>query len=71
MSIQPLDGPENGDFVEKLIGQIQSDDFLLYASDYPHWQFEGDDVMPNGIPASLHKKIMRDNPLATYPRLGA
>ena len=31
---------------------------------------EVDAVMPTGIPASLHGKIMRDNPLATYTRLG-
>ena len=70
MTIQPLDGPEDITVVEKLIEQIQSDDFLLYASDYPHWQFDGDIVMPAGIPKALHQKIMRDNPLATYPRLG-
>jgi predicted TIM-barrel fold metal-dependent hydrolase len=70
MSIQPIDGPEDGAFVDKLIDQIQSDEFLLYASDYPHWQFDGDDIMPKGIPAGLHQKIMRDNPLATYTRLG-
>ncbi len=70
MSIQPFDGPDDGAFIDKVIDQIQSDDFLLYASDYPHWQFEGDEIMPKGIPASLHRKIMRDNPLATYSRLG-
>ena len=70
MTVQPLDGPEDISVIEKVIDQIQSDDFLLYASDFPHWQFDGDDVMPLGIPTGLHKKIMRDNPLATYPRLG-
>ena len=70
MTVQPLDGPEDLSVIEKVIDQIQSDDFLLYASDFPHWQFDGDDVMPKGIPTALHKKIMRDNPLATYSRLG-
>jgi predicted TIM-barrel fold metal-dependent hydrolase len=70
MSIQPIDGPEDTSIIDKVIEQIQSDEFLLYASDYPHWQFDGDAVMPAGIPASLHGKIMRDNPLATYTRLG-
>jgi predicted TIM-barrel fold metal-dependent hydrolase len=44
---------------------------LLYASDYPHWQFDGDDALPPGIPKSLRRKILIDNPLATYPRLQA
>ena len=52
-----------------MLDHIGSDDILLFATDYPHWQFDGDDVLPAGLPeASLHK-ILIDNPLATYPRL--
>lgn len=71
MSIQPIDGPDDGSAVERVIDQIQSDEFLLYASDYPHWQFDGDDVMPKGIPAGLHARIMRENPLNTYRRIAS
>jgi predicted TIM-barrel fold metal-dependent hydrolase len=42
---------------------------LLYASDYPHWQPDGDAVMPPGFSSALQRKIAIDNPLATYPRL--
>lgn len=69
MTVQPLDAPEDAQALEKAINQIQSDEFLLYASDYPHWQFDGDAIMPPQIPASLHQKIMVDNPRATYTRL--
>jgi len=69
MSVQPLDSPQDTTIIEKVIDQIGSDGFLLYASDYPHWQFDGDAVMPPGIPARLHERIMRDNPLAFYTRL--
>ena len=55
--------------VAKLIEHMQSDDMLLFASDFPHWQFDGDDIMPAGIPQKLHGKIRRDNALATYSRL--
>ena len=34
-----------------------------------HWQFEGDDVLPEGLSSDLVRKIMIDNPLATYGRL--
>ncbi len=70
MTVQPLDAPDDESVIAKVIEQIQSDEFLLYASDFPHWQFDGDDVMPKGIPGALHQKIMHDNPLATYTRLG-
>jgi predicted TIM-barrel fold metal-dependent hydrolase len=48
---------------------MPSDDLLLYASDFPHWQFDGEDAMPAGLPAGLKRKILVENPLATYPRL--
>lgn len=69
MTVQPLDAPDDAAALAKVIDQIQSDDFLLYASDYPHWQFDGDQVMPPQIPSSLHRKIMVDNPRALYTRL--
>jgi hypothetical protein len=42
---------------------------LLFATDWPHWQFEGDRAIPPGIPPALARRMMVDNPLATYPRL--
>ena len=57
------------DAVERAIDHLRSDDMLLYASDFPHWQFDGDDALPPGIPAGLRRKILVDNPIATYNRL--
>ena len=51
--------------------QLQSDDMLLFSTDFPHWQFDGADMLPAGISPALNKKILIDNPLATYPRLGS
>jgi uncharacterized protein len=67
LTIQPLDAP--ADQVEQAIDQLRSDDMLLYASDFPHWQFDGDQVLPPGIPDGLRRKILVENPIATYNRL--
>jgi len=67
LTIQPLDAPD--DAVERAIDHLRSDDMLLYASDFPHWQFDGDDALPPGIPAGLRRKVLVDNPIATYTRL--
>jgi predicted TIM-barrel fold metal-dependent hydrolase len=48
---------------------MQSDELLLFSTDYPHWQFEADAALPEGISVELVRKIMIDNPLATYGRL--
>jgi hypothetical protein len=39
---------------------------MLFSSDYPHWQFDGEPAMPPGIPDALAQKIMVDNPRTTY-----
>ena len=48
---------------------MQSDELLLFSTDYPHWQFDGDAALPEGLSAELVGKIMIDNPYATYSRL--
>jgi uncharacterized protein len=69
LTIQPLDAPADPEAVERAIEHLRSDEMLLYASDFPHWQFDGDDVLPPGIPADLRQKILVENPIATYNRL--
>lgn len=70
LTVQPFDTPPgDADAVERIIEQIDSDQMLLFASDYPHWQFEGDAITPAGLSPSLLQRIRIDNPLDTYPRL--
>jgi len=71
LAIQPFDGPDDPATVARLVDQLRSDDMLLFASDFPHWQFDGDAIMPAGIPDKLHGRIRCDNALATYGRLAA
>jgi hypothetical protein len=68
LTIQPFDAPDR-DAVERVVEQIDADHMLLFASDYPHWQFEGDAIVPPGLSADLQQKIRVDNPLQTYSRL--
>ncbi len=52
-----------------ILEQLGAPDMPLFATDYPHWQFEGDAALPPGLPADLVRRIKSENPLATYPRL--
>ncbi len=69
LTVQPFDAPAAPEVVERLIDHLESDAILLYASDFPHWQFDGDDVLPPGLSAGLRQKILVDNPRATYGRM--
>lgn len=69
LTIQPFDGPETKPDINRLLNQIGSDDVLLFSTDYPHWHFDGFDVMPEGLPADLVQKMTVTNPISTYSRL--
>ena len=70
LTLHPFDAPPDAAHIGRIMDQLQSDQMLLFATDFPHWQFDGDDLLPAGIPAPLRGKILIDNALATYPRLG-
>lgn len=69
LTVQPMDAPDQPGLLARLIEHIGSDEMLLFATDYPHWQFDGADALPPGLDAALARKIMIDNPLRTYSRL--
>jgi hypothetical protein len=68
-SLQPVDAPEGGAELRRAIDHIGSDRLILFSTDYPHWQYDGDRVLPAGLDRDLIQKIAIDNPRATYARL--
>jgi predicted TIM-barrel fold metal-dependent hydrolase len=69
LTVQPIDAADEAEGLLRLIEHLGSDELFLFSTDYPHWQFDGDDALPSGLSDQLVRKITRDNPLATYPRL--
>ena len=69
LTVTPMDAPDNGNHVERIVEHLQSEGTLLFSSDFPHWHFDGDDIVPAGFPGALLRKLTVDNPLETYPRL--
>jgi len=69
LTVQPIDAPDEAEGLLRLIDHLGSDDLLLFSTDYPHWQFDGDEALPAGLSDALMRKITRDNALKTYPRL--
>jgi predicted TIM-barrel fold metal-dependent hydrolase len=46
---------------------IDAEHVLMYASDYPHWDF--DDPSQINIPAAWRERVFWQNALETYDRL--
>ncbi len=68
-SLQPTDAAPDPASLTRIVEHMQSDDLLVFSTDYPHAQFDGEDVIPEGLPRDLVRKIIVDNPRATYARL--
>jgi len=70
LTLQPLDVPR-GDpqRFARVLEHVGSDRMLLFSTDYPHWHFDGEDVLPDGLTDDTLRRFMIDNPLETYPRL--
>lgn len=71
LTVQPFDAPPTAAMLERVMEEIGSDEVLLFSTDWPHWHFDGEDALPDGMPAHLAHKIAVENPLKTYPRLAA
>lgn len=69
LTAQPFDAPPDARSLAMVLEQLGSDEMLLFATDYPHWHYDGDEALPPGLPPDLVQKITVDNPLSTYPRL--
>ncbi|MFT8246053.1 amidohydrolase family protein [Roseomonas sp. BN140053] len=68
-TLQPVDAPPEAGDLLRVIEHMGSEELLLFSTDYPHWQFDGDAAIPAALPEALARRIALDNPRATYPRL--
>jgi len=70
LTLQPIDAPAGDPQVlARTLEHIGSDRMLLFSTDYPHWHFDGDEVLPEGFPETAIGRLLVDNALDTYPRL--
>ena len=70
LTLQPVDVPRTDPHIlARTLEHIGSDRMLLFSTDYPHWQFDGEDVLPDGLSGDAVRRLLIDNALDTYPRL--
>lgn len=69
LSAQPFDAPGDPETAARILQYMERTDLLLFASDYPHFHYDGDDMLPKGLDEETTIKLLRDNPLDTYARL--
>jgi len=61
-TLQPIDAPPTPEQLLQIIGQLESDEMLMFSTDYPHWQFNTpNEALPSELPGSLARKILHEN----------
>ena len=67
VSTEPMEEPENPRHLNEVIAQLGCDEMLMFATDYPHWDFDAPDLAPpRQLEPALTRKIMAENARALY-----
>jgi predicted TIM-barrel fold metal-dependent hydrolase len=67
LTTQPMEEPEDPKHFLNLLEMLGSEDLLLFATDYPHWDFDApDQAFPVPLPPALQRKIFSENAQAVY-----
>jgi predicted TIM-barrel fold metal-dependent hydrolase len=66
-STQPMEEPHKGRYFAELLEQLGLDDRLMFASDYPHWDWDAPEgAFPVRLPDELKSKIYYQNAQRLY-----
>ena len=67
LSTQPIERPANKQQLWDVLAAMDGENVLMYASDYPHWDFDAPNELP--LPKEWLHKIMHVNPREVYTKL--
>lgn len=67
LTLQPLDAPSDPTHLRQIIDQLDSDDLLMFSSDYPHHHFDTlEEAFPLQVDEARLTKILSENARSFY-----
>jgi predicted TIM-barrel fold metal-dependent hydrolase len=69
LTTQPLEEPTNRKAIVTLLSTIDAEDLLLFATDYPHYDFDNPTTTLSAFSEEARRKMFSENALSFYPRL--
>ena len=67
VTTQPIEEPADPRHLLQAIEHIGQDDRVLFATDYPHWDYDDPQrALPEGMPPELRRKILSENAKRLY-----
>jgi uncharacterized protein len=67
ITTQPMEEPPKREHFHQLLAHLNMNDRLMFATDYPHWDFDAPDrAIPVKLDPTLHRMIMAENARTLY-----
>lgn len=67
ITTQPIEEPSRPVYFQQLLEHLNMDSRLLFATDYPHWDFDApDQALPARLPPELRARILAGNARDLY-----
>ena len=66
ISSQPLETPDNPKQLLQIFDMMDAEHILMFASDYPHWDFDSPTHAFPKLPEALHRRIFSENAREWY-----
>jgi hypothetical protein len=67
LSTQPMEEPRRAGHFDQLLEQMDGGRKLMFATDYPHWDFDSPDrALPNSLSEETRRNIMAENARQFY-----
>ncbi len=66
LTTQPIEEPANKEHLVQIFDMIDAGRTLMFASDYPHWDFDNPKLALAGIPREMRKRIQAANAAELY-----
>lgn len=64
---QPIEEPDRTEQFHELLAQMNMNGHIMFATDYPHWDFDSPDAaLPNDLDKSFRKDILAGNAKRLY-----
>ncbi len=61
LTTQPIEEPEKAEQLLQIFNMIDADHTVMYASDFPHWDFDEPTKLPRILGESTIRRILHDN----------
>ena len=67
LTTQPVEEPPNAEYFHQMLGHMDMNDKLMFATDYPHWDFDSPDrAYPSSLDLDVRRKFLAENAKALY-----